>query len=85
MTANVCLACSCDGVRGVARDVSRESGHRILCYCADCQLFGHYLARIRGEHEPSPFFNSKTGTTTVRPRVLSEAERYALVEARTSA
>ena len=40
-------------------------------------------ARLRGEHEPSPFFDSSTGKTTVVPRVLTEEERNALVAART--
>ena len=39
-------------------------------------------ARLRGEHEPSPFFDSATGATVVTPVVLTEAERDAVGTAR---
>ena len=45
MAHDVSLQCSCGAVRGLARGVSGQIGNRILCFCADCQLFGHYLKR----------------------------------------
>ena len=41
-----------------------------------------FIARLRGEHEPSPFFDSKTRASNVTPYVLTEAERSALVDTR---
>lgn len=32
------------------------------------------MARLRGDHKRSPFFDADTGKPTVRPRTLSEAE-----------
>lgn len=210
MSTDISLKCRCGAVRGIARDVSAANGNRIVCHCADCQSFGHYLeradeildahggtdifqmaparleitngadqlrcmrltenglrrwyvdccktpvgntlgsaqlpfvglihsfmdhegdgrsrdealgpvrfrvlgreasgdrstldahdgrpasllrrllslwfvARLRGEHAPSPFFDSKTGATTVTPRVLTDVERDAVVASRRAA
>ncbi|HUI13210.1 MAG TPA: DUF6151 family protein [Xanthobacteraceae bacterium] len=37
------LGCLCGHVRGVAREVSRASGVRLICYCTDCQAFARLL------------------------------------------
>lgn len=37
------LRCRCGKVRGVATDASPGSGNRVVCYCADCQAFAHFL------------------------------------------
>jgi hypothetical protein len=41
------LKCRCGSVQGVARNISAESGTRLVCYCDDCQAFARYL----GEEE----------------------------------
>jgi hypothetical protein len=43
-----------------------------------------FMARLRGEHEPSPFFDATTGAMTVTPRVLTDQERNAVIKARTT-
>jgi hypothetical protein len=42
--SDITLKCNCGKVRGVARDVSPESGNRIVCYCSDCRAFALHLA-----------------------------------------
>jgi hypothetical protein len=42
---DVALRCRCGHVRGVAREVSPNSGFRFLCYCKDCQAFARFLER----------------------------------------
>ena len=39
------LRCRCGHVRGVARDLSRSTGNRVICYCDDCQAFARFLER----------------------------------------
>jgi hypothetical protein len=39
------LRCRCGALRGIATDVSRDTGNRIVCYCDDCQAFAHFLDR----------------------------------------
>ena len=45
MTADLPIRCSCGALRGVARGVSPSRGNRVICYCADCQSFAHFLGR----------------------------------------
>jgi hypothetical protein len=45
MAHDVALRCQCGTIRGVAREVSGETGNRVVCYCDDCQSFAHFLAR----------------------------------------
>jgi hypothetical protein len=45
MSIDLPLACACGTVRGVAGDVSRATGNRMVCYCHDCQAFAHFLGR----------------------------------------
>ncbi|MEZ5921751.1 MAG: DUF6151 family protein [Parvularculaceae bacterium] len=35
--------CRCGEVKGVARDAGGPMGIRVICYCADCQAFAHFL------------------------------------------
>lgn len=37
------LQCHCGKVTGTAHDVSPSSGIRLVCYCHDCQMYGHHL------------------------------------------
>jgi hypothetical protein len=43
--AHLPLGCRCGHVRGVANDVTPNSGFRFICYCRDCQAFAHFLGR----------------------------------------
>lgn len=45
MTQAIPLRCRCGTVRGVARSPSRRAGARAVCYCDDCQTYGHFLGR----------------------------------------
>jgi hypothetical protein len=38
------LQCHCGQVQGIARDVTSQSGTRLICHCKDCQTFANYLA-----------------------------------------
>jgi hypothetical protein len=39
------LRCACGKLRGTALAVSPGAGCRVVCYCADCQAYAHFLAR----------------------------------------
>ena len=41
--SEVLLKCGCGAVRGVASNVTANSGTRIVCCCDDCQAFARYL------------------------------------------
>jgi len=43
MAVDVPLKCHCGEVRGVAKNISPDSGNHIVCYCNDCQAFARYL------------------------------------------
>lgn len=43
--ADVPLKCRCGSVRGVAKNITANSGTRVVCYCNDCQAFPRYLDR----------------------------------------
>ena len=43
------------------------------------------MARLRGDHSRSPFFDARTGAPTASPRVLTEDERRAVEAARDTA
>jgi hypothetical protein len=43
--ADLELRCSCGALRGVVRGLSASTGNRVVCYCADCQSFAHFLGR----------------------------------------
>jgi hypothetical protein len=45
MPADLPIRCSCGTLRGVARGVTPSRGNRVICYCADCQSFAHFLER----------------------------------------
>jgi len=39
------LRCRCGHVHGVASEVARFNGFRLVCYCKDCQAFARFLDR----------------------------------------
>jgi len=43
--AEISLKCSCGKVRGLASNITANSGTRIVCYCDDYQAFARYLGR----------------------------------------
>lgn len=43
MTADLSIRCKCGHLRGTARDISPDSGNRVVCYCDDCQAFARAL------------------------------------------
>jgi hypothetical protein len=43
MDTDVALRCRCGAVRGTARGLSPSRGHRVVCYCDDCQAFARFL------------------------------------------
>jgi hypothetical protein len=43
MVVDVPLKCSCGSVRGVAKNISPDTGNHIVCYCSDCQAFARNL------------------------------------------
>lgn len=43
MAVDVPLKCFCGTVQGVAKNISPDTGNRIVCYCKDCQAFARYL------------------------------------------
>lgn len=45
MKTNISLRCICGNVRGVATNVSPETGNRLVCMCDDCQAYAYYLGR----------------------------------------
>ena len=45
MGRDVELECLCGAIHGLARDVSKDTVNRVVCLCADCQTFAHYLER----------------------------------------
>jgi len=40
---NLNFQCRCGAVKGVAHDAGGSMGIRVVCYCADCQAFAHFL------------------------------------------
>lgn len=45
MASELPLRCTCGALRGVAHDVGRRQGNRLVCYCRDCQAFAWLLER----------------------------------------
>jgi hypothetical protein len=43
MPADLPVRCACGAVRGIARGIAGDRGHRVVCYCDDCQSFAHFL------------------------------------------
>jgi hypothetical protein len=41
--STVTLECKCGNVKGKAANVSEDTGIRLVCYCIDCQIFGHFV------------------------------------------
>lgn len=59
MASDLPIRCGCGLVRGVARGVSGKRGNRVVCYCADCQIYAHFLGRageLLDEHGGSDIF-----------------------------
>jgi hypothetical protein len=42
---NISLKCQCGSVTGTASNLSPAAGMRIVCMCADCQAFAHFLGK----------------------------------------
>lgn len=45
MATDLPLLCACGTLRGAIRNVSPKNGHRMTCYCDDCQAFAAFLGR----------------------------------------
>lgn len=45
MPTDLAIQCSCGALRGGARGLCGRVGHRVVCYCDDCQCFAHFLGR----------------------------------------
>jgi Family of unknown function (DUF6151) len=66
---DVPLRCACGAVRGVARGLSASRGHRVVCYCDDCQAFAHFLGgaeRILDGHGGTDVFQTSAGRLELR-------------------
>jgi len=64
MPVDVPLRCACGAVRGVARGLSPTRGHRVVCYCDDCQRFAHFLGTaeaILDPHGGTDIFQTSAG------------------------
>lgn len=42
---DIAFSCGCGKMQLLAKQVSPQSGTRIVCYCKDCQAFAHFLNR----------------------------------------
>jgi hypothetical protein len=63
MPTDVPLRCACGAVRGVARGLGPGRGHRVVCYCDDCQAFAHFLGgaeRILDSHGGTDIFQTSS-------------------------
>jgi hypothetical protein len=68
MPADVPLRCACGAVRGVARGLGPSRGHRVVCYCDDCQAFAHFLGaaeRILDPHGGTDIFQTSAGRVEI--------------------
>jgi hypothetical protein len=45
MARDIPLRCTCGTLRGVALGITPSVGSRVVCHCADCQTYAHYLKR----------------------------------------
>jgi hypothetical protein len=52
MPADLTIPCSCGAFVAAVRGVSARRGNRLLCYCNDCQSFGHFLGRVDAPLDP---------------------------------
>ena len=61
--SDVELSCRCGELKGIARQVSGNSGNRCVCYCEDCQAFARYLeqADIMDAHGGTEVFQMSAG------------------------
>lgn len=41
----IALKCDCGTVRGTAKDITPDSGNRVVCCCDDCQAFAQFLGQ----------------------------------------
>jgi hypothetical protein len=60
------LKCSCGSLRGVADGLSTSGAKRIVCLCADCQAYAHFLGRAKDVLDE----NGGTDVFPVTPRHL---------------
>lgn len=77
MTTNIPLRCQCGAVRGMASDVSPQTGRRVVCMCDDCQAFARFLGRddVLDAHGGTDIFQ----TTPSRIALTEGAEKLAAV------
>jgi hypothetical protein len=76
MPADVPVRCACGAVRGVARGLSPSRGHRVVCYCDDCQAFAHFLGggeAILDPHGGTDIFQTSSGRLEIDPAQSSVA------------
>ena len=72
--ADVPLKCRCGTVQGVAKNISPNSGTRVVCYCDDCQAFAKYLgneAEILDDYGGTDIFQ----LTPAQVKITSGAEQ----------
>ncbi len=48
MPTDLPIQCKCGALKGVAHDMSRHAGTRVMCYCDDCQAYARYLGNPEG-------------------------------------
>jgi hypothetical protein len=56
---DVPLRCACGSITGIAINVDPDRGNRLVCMCADCQAYAHWLERaavILDEHGGTDVF-----------------------------
>ena len=58
MGTEIPLRCRCGAVRGVAIDVARSRGNRLVCFCDDCQAYARFLGTsgVIDEHGGTDIF-----------------------------
>ena len=78
MATDLPIRCTCGTLRGVVRGISPKSGNRVICYCAGCQAFTHFLGcadRILDERGGTDIFQ----TSPARVELTHGRERLACV------
>ncbi len=76
MPSDLPIRCSCGGLRGIARGVSRRRGNRVVCRCGDCQSFAYFLGgaeHILDEHGGTDIFQM----SPARLEITEGSERLA--------
>jgi hypothetical protein len=45
MVEQLSIRCSCGSMRGIANNLSPQTGTHLICMCDDCQAYAHYLGK----------------------------------------